>query len=323
MATVFLLGFGKVGRELAKHLLTNETPLQLVGVANSKGTVLTEGPADKAQLLKLAETGGRLESHQSYLPGLTAPDNILAVKPDIVFIAIPPSYETGEPNRTIYYASIEAGINIVTADKTLLAREYNKLMAKALEAGVKIGYRATVAAGTPVIDVARALRYREVSRVRAVLNSTSNYILGLIEKGYTLEKAIEQSIRAGLAEPDPSIDLHGWDAGAKITIIANELGFQASISNVERTPITSKIIEDYKKAQGRLKQIALFDIEKHMLQVKPEIVLPGDPLYRAEGERNIIEFKVENEPIIIEGPAGPAWRTARVMITDALEIING
>jgi homoserine dehydrogenase len=321
MMQVFLLGFGKVGREVVKILL--EPPgvedLQLVGVSSSRGSVLVEGPADKAELLRLAKNGEKLDKHKSFVEGLTPPDIVTAVSPDIALIAIPPSYESGEPNRSIYYSLINEGINIVTADKTVLALEYREVMRRAAKAEVFIGYRATVAAGTPVLDIARALRYRGVERVRGVLNATTNVVLGLVEKGMPLERAIEESIRLGFAEPDPSIDLYGWDAAAKISIIASELGIEASLKNVTRTPVTSEVLAEVGR-RGKLKQIAEVDLRSGALRVYPSLIEKGDPLERAEGERNVVVFELEGDVIVIEGPAGPAWRTARVMIGDALEI---
>lgn len=324
MATAFLFGFGKVGRELVKLLLGTDQDIELVGVTSSRGTVLTEGPRDKAELLRLAREGRKLHEHPSFIPGLLAPDSAVAVKPDIVFIAIPPSYETGEPNRTIYKALVEEGINIVTADKTVLALHYNWIKGKAEENGALLGYRATVAAGTPAIDAARALRYRGVESLRAVLNATSNYVLGLVEQGLSLSEAIERSIKYGLAEPDPSIDLHGWDAAAKLTILANELGLEAALNDVDRVPLTEEAIGSLAGEKARVKQVASLRVEegKAVLRVAPEAVLPGDPLYYAEGERNVILYYLEGDMIRLEGPAGPAWRTARVMLADALEILR-
>ena len=316
---VFVLGFGKVGRWLVRLLLEEyRDRFHLLGVTSSKGTVLAEGPADRAVLARLAKGARSLSEHPSFIPGLLAPDSVLATRPNMVLVAIPPSYQTGEPNTSMYKSFIEAGIGIVTADKTVLALHFEEIVSLAAESGVPLGFRATVAAGTPVLDVASALRWRGVSRVRAVLNATTNYVLGLLERGLTLDDAVRRSIEAGLAEPDPSIDLEGWDAAAKLTILANVLGIPARLDEVERRPLSEAL--GRARGGGRLKQVAYLDAEKGILRVSPEIVSPGDPLARAEGEGNVVVFGLEDDEIVVEGPAGPAWRTARVMIADALDL---
>ncbi len=324
--TGFVLGFGKVGKQLVKFMLRENWGIDLVGVANSKGSVLPEGPKEKAELLRIIEEGRRLEEHSTFTPGLVAPEIVVSTMPDFAFIAIPPSYETGEPNRTIYYKIIDSGINIVTADKTLLALEYDKVMARVERTGVKIGYRATVVAGTPVLDVARALKFRGVERIRGILNSTSNFVLGIVQSGVSLSEAVKKSIEVGLAEPDPSIDLHGYDAAAKLAITANMLGYKVSLKDVKRVPLTDDVLADLvnyvQRKGGYIKQVATADFKNGELSVEPVIVEEADPLARSVGEINVVVFELEGSQIIIEGPAGPAWRTARVMLADAKHILE-
>ena len=256
--SVHILGFGKVGRELVKLVLREgkNRGLILAAVSDSRGTLIAEGPADKALLLRLAEEGRKLSEHPSYVAGLVAPESVEAIGPGIVFSAIPPSYTTGEPNLSIYRAILEDGINLVTADKTPLALDYERFLGLARANDVMIGYRATVAAGTPVIDVAKALRLRGVSSVEAVLNSTTTYVLDLVASGMSLGEAIEKSIRDGFAEPDPRIDLDGWDAAAKLAIILGELGRPTGLRGIERRPFPRELPE------ARLyRQVARADLE--------------------------------------------------------------
>ncbi len=324
---VFVVGFGNVGKELVKLLLREgeKYGIELVGVSASRGSVLIGGPADKVNLLKLIENNQNLSNHPSFKEGVSSVEAALVTGADVALIVLPPSYETGEPNTTIYKALVEAGISIITADKTVLARDYAGFMNFAKSRGVYVGYRATVAAGTPAIDVARGLRGREVSSIRAVLNASSNYILGLVEEGLSFHEAITKAKEAKLLEPDHRIDTHGYDAAAKITILANTLGYKLSMNEVERVPIESyseKEIRESLTKGMRVKQVALADFENKVFKVYPEKVGARDPLYRAEKEGNIIVFKVEGENIVLEGPAGPAWRTARTMVTDLLEYIE-
>ncbi len=324
---VFVVGFGNVGKELVKLILREgqKYGIELVGVSASKGSVLVGGPADKVNLLRLIEKDEKLERHPSFKPGVGSVEGALLTGAELAMIVMPPSYKTGEPNTTIYKALAEAGISIITADKTVLARDYKGFMDYAKKRGVYIGYRATVAAGTPAIDSAKGLRGRDVLSIRAVLNASSNYILGLVEKGLSFEEAIKEAKEAKLLEPDHTVDTHGLDAAAKVTILANTLGVRVSIDDVDRSPIEEYSEEEIRKALNegfRVKQVAFADLVKRVFKVYPARVSMDDPLYRAEKEGNVIVFRVENEDIVIEGPAGPAWRTARVMITDVIEYLE-
>jgi len=322
-----LVGFGNVGKELAALLVKNEYRLniELAAVAASRGSVIIGGPADRVNLLKLIEKGDKLDKHPMFKPGLGPVETAGIVGADLAFIAIPPSYETGEPNRTLYYSLLDMGVSIITADKTVLALEYDRFMGEARKRGLFVGYRATVMAGTPVLDVARGLRLRPVERVEAVLNATSNYILSLVEKGLSYDEAVRKAIEYKLAEPDPRVDTHGYDAAAKLAILSCTLGHCISLADVKREPLETVGEEEVRAAPSRgyrVKQVAFADYTRGVYKVAPLKVKAGTPLGRAEGEGNAAVFHLEGSPVSIEGPAGPAWRTARVLVTDAYDYLE-
>ncbi len=318
---LLLVGFGKVGRELARLLLRGEAglPIRITGVVSSKGAVIVGGPGDLVYLLKLAERGEPLEAHPSFREGVGAVEAGILANAHVAAVTLPPNYAGGEPNKSIIYGLIEEGISIVTADKTVPALDYKTLIGKAEEKSLYLGIRATVAAGTPAVDAARGLRLRGVRRIRAVLNATTNYILGLVLEGLSYREAVEQAREAGLAEPDPTIDTHGWDAAAKLVILSNVLGRHASLEDVVREPLDNvpEHLVREEAARGRkVKYVAEADYERGTMIVEPRILDSGDPLAQAEGEENVIIFDVEDRSVLLKGPAGPAWRTARVLLTD-------
>jgi homoserine dehydrogenase len=324
---VIVVGFGNVGRALVLELVEGAHSgfFSLVGVVSSRGAVIICDEDGLQEVVELARRGEKLEKHRGFSDGVGAVEAASEAGAELAFIAIPPSYRTGEPNRSIYYGLAGKGVSIVTADKTVLAWEYEEFKRFMAEKGLFLGYRATVAAGTPVLDVARGLRGRRVERVRAVLNATTNYILTLVEKGMSYSEAVEEAIREQLAEPDPTIDTHGYDPAAKIAITVSELGYTASIRDVERVPLDTVDEEDVRRAIGegyRYKYVAEADLKEKKLIVHPVKLREADRLALASGITNIVEFVVEDVPVIVEGPAGPAWRTAKVMVTDALEYIE-
>jgi homoserine dehydrogenase len=321
-----VVGFGNVGRALV-HELTSRPGLgiRIVAASSSRGSVLIRSRSDLEVLVGLAERGEKLEKHTSFTDGLDAVEAAKESGAALAFIALPPSYESGEPNETIYKSLADIGISIVTADKTVLARDFHGFMEYARSRGVGIGYRATVAAGTPAIDATRGLRGRSVEKIVAVLNATTNYILTLVERGYSYQEAIQKAIEAKLAEPDPRTDTHGWDPAAKLAILVSTLGAKVTVFDVRRTPLDKIPESRVSSARSRgfaVKYLAVADMISGDFRVEPSEVPVSSPLASVSGEYNAIEFHLERETITLMGPAGPAWRTARVMITDALELLE-
>ncbi len=319
-----IIGFGNVGRVLLKELVKIKE-FNIIGLASSRGAVIVRDNKDVNEALLIAEKKQKLDRHSKFIEGLTSIELAKETNAELAFIAIPPSYETGEPNRRIYYGLIDLGVSIVTADKTVLAREYVELKNKVYEKRLFIGYRATVAAGTPVLDVARGLRGRGVERIRAVLNATTNYILSLIEEGLSYREAVEKAIEEELAEPNPQIDTHGWDPAAKLAITVSELGTPITIMDVIREPLETIPEDEVRRVirEGyRIKYIAEAILGEEKYIVYPAKIKREDKLTNVSRNINVVEFTLENEKVVIEGPAGPAWRTAKVMVTDAIEYLE-
>ena len=328
---VAIIGFGNVGRELSRVLARKaeflktemSVEIEVKGIAASKGYVAL-GQGWRKEILALAsryETGDRGFLHMAGDP-LELVD---LTSPDLAFVAIPPSYATGEPNLTIYRGLLKRGVSIITADKTGLALRYDELFGEARRRGVYIGYRATVMAGTPAIDVITGLMGREIRMIRGILNATTNYILSLVEKGLSFDEAVSKAVAEKLAEPDPSIDTAGLDPSAKLAILVSSAGVKITMEDVRRTPLTSvpeNIVREAVRSGRRVKYIAIADMERKIFSVSPEILEPGDPLSDISGNYNGLSIDIEGERILLTGPAGPAWRTAGVMFTDLITYLN-
>jgi len=185
------------------------------------------------------------------------------------------------------------------------------------------GYRATVMAGTPAIDVAKGLRGRNLKGIKAVLNATTNYILSLVESGYSMQSAIDKVKELGLVEPDPKIDIDGYDAAAKLSIILNTLDIESNINEIKRESLLNINEEKIRKTLNegkRIKYIAYFDGNKKGVHLE-EIEMDSQ-LARVSKNYNCILFNVDNDTITLTGPAGPAISTAKSMITDVLEYLE-
>ncbi len=318
---VALIGFGNVGRHVALEL--SKLGATIVSASSSRGSLVG---VDPGSIVELARRGGRLHEHPSLEEGLDPVEAAVKAGAEVAMITIPPSYETGEPNRSIYYRLIDEGISIVTADKTVLAKWFRETMSRARSMGAYIGYRATVAAGIPAIDLAKGLRGREVDEIEAVLNSTTNYLITLVKEGMDYQSAVRKAIEDQLAEPDPRVDTHGLDPAAKLAILASTLGYETRLEQVEREPL-DEVLEDPEQVDRLrsgepLRYIAYAEPKRKVYKVEPRWLPETSPLAGVTGIYNGILARLEGEQVLLTGPVGPAWRTAKVMITDLLDYLE-
>lgn len=117
--------------------------------------------------------------------------------------------------------TLRAGKGLVTANKAMLA--YHRCQIASLAGSLPVGFEASVCGGIPIIRVLKdGLNANHILSIRGILNGTSNYILTqMITYGQSFEKALKQAQELGYAESNPTLDIGGGDAGAKLLILAS------------------------------------------------------------------------------------------------------
>jgi len=134
-----------------------------------------------------------------------------------------------EPTGDHVLELLRAGKPVVTANKQLVASRGAELFAAAADAGVQLRFEASVCAAIPVIKVLReALVVSNVHRVLGIVNGTTNFVLTRMEQGATYDEALAEAQELGFAEADPTEDVSGKDAAAKMAILAR-LAFNAAV----------------------------------------------------------------------------------------------
>ena len=125
--------------------------------------------------------------------------------------------------KDVVVSALEAGKNVVTANKALMATSGEEIMALAEEKGVEIAFEASVGGGIPIIGpLKHSLIANEISAVMGIVNGTTNYMLTRMdEDGMSYEEALAEAQAKGFAEADPTADVDGLDAAAKIAILAS------------------------------------------------------------------------------------------------------
>lgn len=127
-----------------------------------------------------------------------------------------------EPARTLLLEAMERGKNVVTANKQLIARHGPELFSAAARSGVDLRLEASVGGGLPVIQLLKeSLAGNRIREVTGILNGTTNYVLTrMAEQRWEFERALEEAQRRGFAEADPTEDIDGHDAAAKLAILS-------------------------------------------------------------------------------------------------------
>mgnify|MGYP000202308740 CR=1 FL=1 len=125
--------------------------------------------------------------------------------------------------RDVVLGALRAGKNVVTANKALMATHGEEVMRTAEEAGKEIAFEASVGGGIPIIDpMKHSLIANEISSVMGIVNGTTNYMLTrMVEDGLSYDAALKEAQEKGFAEADPTADVDGFDAAAKIAILAS------------------------------------------------------------------------------------------------------
>ncbi len=368
---LIIAGMGNVGRDLIRLLASDREWTRLfkvVAVATGRhGVVVDEQGIDLHQLLGTVEAGRSLNQLGVAPAATTAPgadtmassvplsvpppstlDLIKQVPADILVELTPLSIADGRPAIDHIEAALRTGKHAVTANKGPVAWDYARLHALAEGAGRRFLFESAVMDGVPVFNLSRAaLRGCRVVGFRGILNSTTNFILERLESGGTYDAAVAEAQRQGFAEADPTLDVDGWDAAAKVAALANVL-MDARIDpmKVDRTGIRGVKAGDVAAAArrgGRLKLICAAERSGVapeggdagvgpgagtgtsgggvITTVRPEFVPLSDPFALVSGTSSILTLKtdllgditvVENDPKVMQ--------TAYGVLNDLLEI---
>ena len=237
-----------------------------------------------------------------------------------------------DPAREYVLRALEGGRHVVTANKQLIARHGDELFAKARDAGVQLRFEAAVAGVVPVIRVIQeSLAATEITSVFGIVNGTTNFILSeMASTGAAYGDALKRAQDLGFAEADPTEDVGGADAAAKMAILAR-LAFDTPVSldDVTYEGITEIRPDDlaYAKEFGlslKLLGVAERRGEGISIRVFPCFLYRGHPLAPVEGPFNavMVEAPAITE-ITMSGPGAGGVETGTAVLGDVVSILAG
>jgi len=235
-----------------------------------------------------------------------------------------------EPAGTHVLELLRGGKHVVSANKQLIARSGAKLFEAATSTGVQLRFEASVCAAIPVIKVLReSLVVTNVHRVLGIVNGTTNFVLTEMEGGKTYAQALADAQERGYAEADPTDDVSGADAAAKMAILAT-VAFKSrfDLADVDYTGITEIDPADVNAARQLDMVIRLVGVAQHLdghvdVRVHPALVDKQHPLAKVDGAFNAVMLQGDAiREITLEGPGAGGIETASAVIADITTVIG-
>jgi homoserine dehydrogenase len=235
-----------------------------------------------------------------------------------------------EPAGPYVLDLLARGKHVVTANKQLVARRGPELFAAATAGGVQLRFEASVCAAIPVIKVLReALVVTNVHRVLGIVNGTTNFVLTEMEGGKTYADALADAQARGYAEADPTDDVSGADAAAKMAILATvAFNTRVALEDVDHAGITEIDPIDVAAARElemvvRLVGAARLVEGAYDVRVEPAFVDAQHPLAKVDGAFNAVMLQGDAiREITLAGPGAGGIETASAIVADIASVLG-
>lgn len=337
-----LTGLGNIGRTFLEILPAREAllreqygvELKFVGVGDSSGTAISPDGLDIAAIVALKnERRGVANLPGAGRPGGNLLEMVETTDADLLLEATPTDIETGQPGLDLVRAAFRRGRNVVMASKGALVTAFDELAASSDWNGDRtkpaLRFSGAVASALPTVNLGwRDLAGSEIKSIEAVLNGTTQVMLTMMREGQSYDEALAEAQRIGVAEPDPTLDVEGWDAANKLLILANAVLRQPTkLSEMSVTGITGVTLADIEAATasgGAL--ILLCKAERgpdgrFALTVAPTAVPAEHPFSRLGRKESgiIYESDIYGRMVALNLGQGPTG-TAAAMLRDTLSL---
>ena len=325
---ICLIGMGNVGTSFLR-LLKERRDLfianfnlhcKLIAIFEHDGAVINQEGIELENILGNITI---LRKNPKWLSNVKFQDLVTTLDIDILIETTPTNLNTGEPAITHIIQALSNKINVISSNKAPFYLQYTKIKKLAEQMDCSVKFEATVASSVPALSIKKNLVGTTISRIRAILNGTSNYILSrMTTEGISFSVALKEAQELGYAETDPSLDINGYDAAGKLVILSNELlGWSKTIKDVKIegiTKITPHALELAKLNGFVIKHLAI--AEENNLTVEPRLIKRDSPL-NIQGTLNIVELQSKYAgSIILMGKGANGFEAASAIINDLISI---
>jgi homoserine dehydrogenase len=334
---VALLGFGNVGRAFARYIdeqgAAKKLDISIGAIADSSGGLILDSPGQIEQLMAHKESGRSIKDVK--LDSIITSDSLITSASEfinalsqsgisVLVESLPTNLTDGQPALNLLTSALAQGINVVTVDKGPLVHGLDAMKESAREGGSRFGY-----SGTTGVSIPDELRQERVIEIRGVLNGTTNYILTAMQQAHiTFDEALAQAQADGIAEPDPKLDVEGWDTAAKILILAKTLmGSDARLAELSRIgigPQTDSLIQAGRDRDCVVRLIGRARIWQGRVRVSvaPKLISKDSPFYSVEGTSKLALFRTEGKGEALSYARSGRDAISQVIVDDLIGLLN-
>lgn len=301
--SVLILGLGTVGFGVYQRVTAMREHFRVVGVlVRSRAKHIAEGiPPDVLY-----------ESQEE----------VLNLRADVVVDALPGF----TPSHPLVRHYLDHGVNVVSANKALIAEAGSDLSVLAARSTARLAYSAAVGGSAPMLEaLRREVHHGEIRAIAGVLNGTCNYVLDRCVEGLLLNEAVRAAQACGFAEADPGEDLSGRDAARKLRILARQ-AFGQDLGGLEVEPLNASILLRSRRtlrANETLRMIArAWKLRTGVFgQIQLETVPADQPFAQIREEWNRLVITCANgEEILVSGRGAGRWPTTEAVMADLFEL---
>jgi aspartokinase/homoserine dehydrogenase 1 len=351
-ADVVILGYGRIGREVATQLgvVARSRALRVVAVIDSSGYVFEPRGLSKRRLATLAaaKANGTPLADMPRGKRATAGAALAEVRRHALSRPILVDVTAGDTSAVLE-AALAGGMDIVLANKRPLAAPRGTrsgLTRSATSRGRRVLHEATVGAGLPIIDTISKLKESgdEVLRIEGCPSGTLGYLFGELGRGTAFSTALRAAMALGYTEPDPREDLSGMDVARKALILGHLLGFKGKLDSViveslvpeeyrdlpasefvdrleELDPVWRERVDDARSRDSVLRYRATASrdgVRVGLVAVSAASSLGA--LMGTDNQFSITTSRYRDNPIVITGPGAGVAVTAAGVLNDVLKL---
>jgi homoserine dehydrogenase len=326
---VALVGFGNVGRAFARYLyqptLQLRSYIRVRAVADSSGGFILDGSVELPDVIVKKESGLKI---RQLAPGQTTDiTTFISSLPEFgieyAIESLPTNLRDGQPALDIVNAALLQGTSVVTVDKGPMVHGFEKLRQSSERGRSNLAYN-----GTTGVKPTGELAGQRIVEIVGVLNGTTNFVLTeMLEQSLPFDQSLAVAKALGIAEPDPMLDMLGWDTACKIVILATSLmGSRATLSDVTRVGIgyeTEALIDRARRMGSAVKLIgrATAGPGTTQLSVRPELVGTDSPFHSIRGTSKAALFRTADKEALVISHSSKDL-VCETILDDLLDLAN-
>ncbi|HEO1804028.1 homoserine dehydrogenase [Acinetobacter baumannii] len=320
---VAICGFGRIGQQIAELLLNRSTyykqkyqiDARLVGVCNSSSGLIEQEGLQASKWLDKTQ----------YQAGLTEQKFLEQVQADVIIETGPSDYVTGGKGLFYLNYALTHSMHAIAVSKGALVVEGKKLINLAHQHNKKLFFSGATAAALPTVDLFEYnLAGCQILEIEGVFTGTTNFILNdMLQHECEFTESLEKAQARGIAEPNSSFDVDGWDTAAKIKILVNTvLGADVKIQDIPRqgiSHVTTEHIRDWKQENIIPRLVGFIHIKNQQIQtgVELRLVPANHPFAHLQGSNKCIRVLTqEMGEFVVSGGASAPLATAAAALKD-------